>query len=400
MNQKKILSGVIFFLATLFVVSLARAGEKKDQINAFLDKGIRFETADQNYSMTLSPRIQVRYAYSNREGPANDAQSVILRRVYFSIFGSVFVKDLTYYLRLNLNPGSTTAVVSNVLEYSWLDYRFSDTLHVQTGLLKLPFNRQEMTSSGKQQFVDRSLANERYNLDRSLAFVVHGEPFEKIMEYYLSVSNGRATQARLNENQEMAYTARVAFNPLGEYGEGGGDIKNSESFAMTLGLAGSLHKEETAVSPAQDRVLTGTVDLGLKYQGLSFETAGFYRNTTRGGGASAINDFGYYAQAGYFFIPKKFEFAVRASGLFDDLGNKGGGVYFENGSLTGLGGVNDGVDEAGDSANEHEFSAVLNYHFKPHKIKWQTQYTLMLDGQTGTSSLTNHILMSQIQVEI
>lgn len=392
-------TGYLFFIflcgLALILGTPVKVSAGNGAVAALFKKGIRLETNDWNYSLTFNPRIQIRYANSIREGSGNDAHSLMIRRMYLNVFGHAITPDLTYYTTISLTPGGTA---QNVMHYAWLNYLVTDAFQLKSGLIKLPFNRQEMTSSGEQQFIDRSLANERYNLDRSIAFVFHGKPFGKRLEYYLTVANGRATRAVLNTNQEMAYIARLVLNLYGYYGYSEGDVVAHDDPALTVGVAGELHHEETTVSALEDRVITGAADIGFKYRGFSFQAEGFFRNT-KPAGVSAVTDIGYYAQAGYFLIPKKFEVAVRASGLFDDINNDGGGVYFNNGSLTSLGGSNDGVDEGPDSADEHAFSVVLNSYFYEHNLKWQLQYTYMRDGVAGAADVNNHLLMTQVQMQ-
>lgn len=392
----------LFYFLTLTALMagfswVAKAGDDDNRVEALLKKGIRFQTKDGKYSLTINPQIQIRYANDIIEGAGNDAHSIMVRRAYVGFSGHAVTEAFTYNLRLNILPGANA---NDILYYAWLNYKFTDSFNLLAGLHKLAFNRQEMTSDGKLQFIDRSLANERYNLDRSIGLMARGKPGNEKIEYYLTIANGRDTRTAMNANQELAYLARVVFNPLGDYGNHEGDIEESDEFALTVGLGGELHHEETTVSANQDQVITGTGDVGFKYQGFSFETGAFYRATDPGAAAATVTDFGYYAQAGYFFLPKKFEIALRVSSLFDDLGNDGGGVYFNNGSLSNLGGAADAVDEGTDSDNEHEYSLALNYYFSGHKVKLQGQYTFMLDGQAGADELTNHLVMAQIQLEL
>lgn len=372
----------------------AEAHAEVPKLDGLFDKGFKFQTDDGINTLQLKARIQLRYANSMREGAGNDQQSFMARRIYLTSTGTFFDKDLSYLVTLNANPG---AVASDVLHDSWINYRFADPAQILFGKHKLSFNRQEINSDGKLQFVDRSLASSRFGLDRSIGLLFHGKGFDKKLEYYLTVANGRSTRTTINGNQELAYIARVAYNPMGELGYSEGDTDDTQKPLLSIGAAATYYQEEPAVSAAQDDVMMGNADVAFKYRGFSFVGEFFYRQTDPGA-AAKVKDAGYYAQAGYFIVPKKFEIALRASSLFDDLGNNGGGVYFSNGSLTGLGGVNDGVDEVGDSQNEHEFSSVFSYYFKGHNLKLQGQYTFMLDNQAG-GTLNNHIAMLQTQLE-
>lgn len=318
----------------------------------------------------------------------------MIRRVYFGITGSLFTQDLTYDLTLTATPsGGSNAYYAN------MSYKSSDLFQTTVGLQKIKFNRQEITSSGKQQFIDRSLANERYNLDRSIGVLFFGHDENKTFEYYLSIFNGRATRANVNGNldMELGYAARVVWNALGQYGYEEGDLQGRDEAALTFGLAGAYYNEEFAVSATEDRVYQGSFDVGFKSSGFSLQGEVFLRNTSPNGTSASQTDVGDYVQIGYFVVPHKFDIAARVSSLYDDLNDDALPVYFDNGSLTGLGGGNDGVD-VGDAENEHEISLALNYFAFEQNLKIQGQYTLMLDGQAGADA-TNHIGMVQATLQ-
>ena len=357
-------------------------------------KGFTFQTEDKNSSISFHTRLQPRYSFFAPEGANNDVQSFLMRRVYFGIDGSLFTPNLTYNLTLTATPsGGSNAYYAN------MSYESSDLFQTTVGLQKIKFNRQEITSSGKQQFIDRSLANERYNLDRSIGALFFGHDENNTFEYYLSIFNGRATKANANNNADLqlGYAARAVWNVLGDYGYEEGDIKGRDEAALTVGLAGAYYNEEVAVSATEDRVYQGSFDLGYKYQGFSAQGEVFLRNTSPNGTSASQTDLGDYVQIGYFVVPHKFEIAGRVSMLYDDLNDDGLPVYFDNGSLTGLGGGNDAVD-AGDAEEETEVSLALNYFVFEQNLKIQGQYTLFLDGQAGGDT-TNHVGMIQATLQ-
>lgn len=396
--KKTILGLVLFFVMALAASSVARA-EEGSCSNVGYKKNFFAKTCDGNYSLNVKGRVQLRYAgeLHDDDGAANaNAHSLLIRRARLDFSGNVITPDLTYDLQLDLGA-IPAAADNNMLYYAWMNYKVMDQFQLMGGLHKIWFNRQEITSSGKQQFVDRSLANERFNLDRSIGVVAHGDFNEKMVEYYLSVVNGRNTRNAINTNQELGYVARIAFNPLGEYGYEEADVKESEDVALTFGGAGGLwHEESTVGAGVQNRVISGNADFGVKYSGFSTQGEFFFRNSQVG--AASQNDMGYYVQAGYFLVPKHFEIALRHSGLWDDTGNDGINLNMNSGSITGLGGVNDGVDETADSDNEYEYTAGLNYYFKGHDLKLQAQYSLIMDGVAGVNDLVNHIAMLQTQL--
>lgn len=369
-----------------------KADPKK--LSGALKKGFTFETADKSSSISFHGRLQTRYAVYEPEGDDNTAHSFLVRRFYFGVTGSLLAPQLTYDLTLTATPSSG----SNIY-YGNFSYKFDDLFQLTAGLQKIKFNRQEITSSGKQQFVDRSLANERYNLDRSVGLMVSGATKEKAVEYYLSAFNGRSTRANINSptNLDLGYSARLVWNALGQYGYEEGDISQSENVNLALGVAGAYYNEETAVAVTEDRVYQGALDLGMKYQGFSFQAEAFLRNTEPNGSNSSQTDFGDTVQLGYFIVPQKFEIAARVSSLFDDINDSALNVAFDQGSLSGLGSGNDAVD-SGDVEDEHELSFVMNYYVFEQNFKIQGQYTMFLDGQAGGNT-TNHLGLIQATLQ-
>ena len=81
----------------------------------------------------------------------------------------------------------------------------------------MPFNRQELTSSAELQFMDRSLADDAFNLSRDIGVMLHSKFKEGLFEYYLAVMSGAGENQTTNSNNEFLYAARVAVNPLGDF---------------------------------------------------------------------------------------------------------------------------------------------------------------------------------------
>ncbi len=381
----------IVMTALLLMVSLSARAEH-DLAGQF-KKGFTFTTDDGASSISLHTRLQPRYAFGNADDGSDDVHSFFVRRAYLGVTGSLFAPELTYDLTL-----TATASGGTNLYYGYVAYEFQDVFQVLGGLHKVRFNRQEITSDGKQQFVDRSLANERFNLDRSVGLVFFGETDDKTFTYDLSVFNGRDTKNAVNANLDLGYSLRLVWNAIGDYGYEEGDLKNRDDCALTFGLAGTYYQEKAGVSATEDNVLMGNFDVGFKKKGFSFQGEAFLRNTSPDGTSSSANDLGYYAQAGYFFVPETFEAALRVSSLFDDIGDDALPVYFENGSLSSLGAPHDGVDAVGDAEDEHEFSLALNYYLFEQNFKIQGQYTYMMDGQAG-DDIAQHIAMLQATLQ-
>ena len=64
-------------------------------------------------------------------------------------------------------------------------------LHLRVGQWKRPFSRQQLTSSGKQEFVDRSLTDKAFGAGRDVGMMVHNNfTRAKGLEWAAGVFNG------------------------------------------------------------------------------------------------------------------------------------------------------------------------------------------------------------------
>lgn len=104
-------------------------------------------------------------------------------------------------------------------------YTFNDNFYMGFGQSKLPGNRQRVISSGNQQFIDRSIVNSRFNIDRDFGFFAYYTLRPGDMEVRLksAITTGDGRNA-LAIDDGLAYTARMEWLPFGIF-------KNSGDFS-------------------------------------------------------------------------------------------------------------------------------------------------------------------------
>ena len=115
----------------------------------------------------ISNRVQVRYTdelpddavtLPGTGGPGDSLGSFRIRRAKFKIDGWFYKQWLLYELQLNwpaatgANPAAFVEDANINLDLTKGDRKFM----VKFGQYKVPFGQQQLTSSGSQQFVDRS----------------------------------------------------------------------------------------------------------------------------------------------------------------------------------------------------------------------------------------------------
>ena len=307
-------------------------------LNMGYKKGFYLETLDKKYKLQLNARVQFRYEYDDLEGK-EDLSSFIIRRARLTASGYAVSPDIQYKLEVAADKGNALTPL-----YWYVDLRQLSLAMFNLGQDKVPFNRQHITSSGFLQFADRSIADAEFNFDFDTGIRLHGEPFNKRIEYALGVFNGSGLN-KLNDNNKNLYVIRAVYNPFGEFGY---ESEYSDELKATIGgaLAFNSKPEEIATGVFEDVDNTSTVlETGLKYRGFSFLTEYYYRHKD----ILSQDDQGFFAQAGYFIIPKRLELAGRYSLI----------AYDNNPTID----------------TKREMTAGLNYFFSGYRTKLQANYT-------------------------
>jgi phosphate-selective porin len=381
-------------------------------------KGFVFSTPDDHFSLAIGSRLQVRYtltdidsAFVNPNRGTEDSQSVDIPRARLWWEGHAFTKRLKYKLQIDVAGGSGDILRDLELEYELIEDKW---LTVKAGQFKTPFCRQEMTSSGRLEFVDRSLACSNFRFDRNRGVMFRGLPMNALFEYDAGAFNTTGRNGPSNPDTNFLYITRFAINPLGPIPYSEGDFENTPSPLVAIGVSYAYEKAkgsvftsaaQTAADPddptmsvitangsPQNRVpflrmiqpyynklanpngITANVhtvgtDLAARWMGLDLQFEyflGFVSNDANGSAApgapfvlppSSFDNHGYYVQSGYFIIPKKFQIAARYSEL---NANTEARVALSSGRTV--------------SPKQSELLGAISYYFWQHNLKVQTDF--------------------------
>src|SRR5690606_26042476 len=113
----------------------------------------------------MTTRVQFRLTYQNEVAHGNDGQNgrdfvnFRIRRAKTSFSGHIFEKEFKYKATFSWAGGAN--IIEEAL-FTWAPEKF---INISAGQGKLPWNWEEMVSSGSQQFVDRGYVNEVFNQD-------------------------------------------------------------------------------------------------------------------------------------------------------------------------------------------------------------------------------------------
>lgn len=195
-------------------VKIEAAREKKDQeLSDRMDqefpiamgygrKGFELKTKDGMFATQLQWRFQGRWTYPERGDPEdfadfnNNSESTLeLRRVRMKIGGHGYQPWIKYYFEVDLQSTSNSggsAGDTRLIDWRIMLERFK-FLSLQVGQWKVDYNRERRDSSGAQQFVERSIVNTEFTIDRQVGAMLYGHvapgtPFDS--RYYAGVFSG------------------------------------------------------------------------------------------------------------------------------------------------------------------------------------------------------------------
>ncbi|MGE0452409.1 MAG: porin [Vicinamibacteria bacterium] len=291
-------------------------------------------TLGSGFYMELSNRIQLRYTHELPDdavrlagtAAAGDSKgSFRIRRAKLKFEGWAFENWLQYEVQTNW-PGISSANLASYLEdanINWDVTKGKKRFMLKFGQYKVPFGLQELTSSGSQQFVDRSLVSNAYFRGRDTGLSVWGVLGTNKLEYRLGAFNGNGLTRSANDNDKFQYDARVSFQPngavpLGSYS--GAHQSESDFESKALGkpiFVVSAAMEQNDLSNVASDPKTNLkstlfeLDAIFKYKGFSATGGYIWGEREPQITNPAFDTQGYSMQAGYFLKPEKWEIVAR-----------------------------------------------------------------------------------------
>lgn len=314
-------------------------------------KGLTVRTADRRFDISIRNRLQVRYTFTDQDDPAiDDTSSFRVRRMKTRLRGHILSPSLLYQFQFDF-AGSTPRLDSAFLR--WKPRRY---FGVQAGQYIVPFNRQELTSSGAQQFVDRASPNEFFSPERDQGLTFVGSTLGRRSDrlaWSAGIFNGNGANQTGNENTGHLGVGRLLYMPFGKfnyYVES--DVDDTRKPRLGIGAAYAYNSQADSAPKRKARILRdtafgrffginfvdkfdvsqATADVHFKYRGLSVLGDYYWAEAVPNTAPSKIAQ-GYNIQAGYFIIPRKFEAAVRYAFIDRDMDAPKSGLREIGGAL-------------------------------------------------------------------
>ncbi len=309
--------------------------------NIEVGKGVTFRPRSNWFEMTLRFRMQNMVGLSFNDDFTLTKTEARVKRLRLRFDGYIYSPKLVYSIQLGFTaydaeplPNGNMNIVRDAIVY----YVPSPRWNIGFGQTKIKANRARINSSSALQFVDRSIVNSEFNLDRDFGFfgeynMRQGEGFNLSAKGSVTLGEGRNWGS--SPNGGMIYMGRLELYPLGRFSAKGdlleGDFDHEEQVRILLaGAYAYNHKASRLKGPRGEVMPDGeTRNLGsyfadfiLKYRGFAFYTDFMGRSCDTPlfdpeSNAFVYSGCGLNIQTSYLF-GNKWEVALRNSTLFPE----------------------------------------------------------------------------------
>ena len=306
--------------------------EETFKVFEYGSKGLDIRSRDGNFFAHINWRAQMRFTSREFEDPIapnpdEREGNFVVNRARFKLGGHAYRPWLGYYFEYDF------------VQSALLDLRFtlqaSDALQLRVGQWKVPYNRERVDSSGKQQFAERSVVTPWFTLDRQQGAAVFGRLWEGTRAdswYNVGVFSATGRGGTGSVEQPMVL-GRWQWNFLGrDLGFSQCDIGYRDRPAASLAVAGArwqgpytsfssngggeLPGYPVGVSDTY-KVRQAMIETAYQHGGFSWQQEYHWKTVDDTVTGSTTDLEGWYAQTGYFFhaaferFPKPLEIAVR-----------------------------------------------------------------------------------------
>lgn len=364
---------------------------------------LNLKAKDSSWTMKLGARFQVlsssSWDYSDQK-LSDQTTNTLIRRSRLKFDGYAFSPKLVYKLEIGLSnrdisggskyTGNTPRYVMDAV----LKWKFYENFVLWFGQTKLPGNRERVISSANLQFVDRSILNSRFNIDRDIGLQLHHKTAignSLVMKEIVSISQGEGRNVTTGNQGGYQYTGRLEVFPFGEFDKKedymGSDLLRTQTPKLSLAVTYDYNQDavrtrsnmgsymENDLGLYQTNISTIFADFMFKYKGLSIMGEYAKRNAddpiaknsdgTETGDIVLIGK-GYNIQSGY-LLKNNWEFSGRYS--------------------------NNEFEEITDADRMNSYTLGISKYFVGHKLKLQTDFSYL-------NSESNDSVLARLQVEI
>jgi len=296
--------------------------KKKEDISKYAGykKGIYINDKSGYFSLKINARMQARYTMEALDQGNSEKRKIesnfSIPRARLKLKGHVISKRISYAFQTDFGKGGAS------LKDFYADFAFiKNKLHLKVGQFKKPFSRQQLTSSGKLELVDRAITDKAFGAGRDIGFELNNRYSKSpVFEWAAGMFNGTGEKAwfesKLHKNETTGELESVTgkftnvpkiFNPLiiARIGFNIGKLKGYSEADLErgntkfgMGASGIVNFD---ADNNNDGNIRGEIDFILKSHGFSASGA-FYVSSIQKGlyfKDQTYDAVGFHVQTGY-----------------------------------------------------------------------------------------------------
>ncbi len=307
----------------------------------YSSSGLQFGSEDGPFSAKVNVRLQLRFTSPFESAPREkidldqpDAGNLSFRRAQFKMEGHIAAPWIEYKYEHDLVDGNLLDLRFDVGP-EWMKLRF--------GQWKADYSREWMDSSGKQQFVERSIVNREFTINRQKGVELTGRFLKGSVadsQYFVGAFTGhgrgifrdRRVPSDAADGSPM-WLARYQWNPVGEgVALSQSDLERLTTPRLSLAVATTGNRSSytrfsssgggqvdgfQVGAPGQYSLRQYLAEAAFKQRGLSFQQEYHWKRIVDNVNSTETHMRGSYVQAGYFFneickkMPPQLELAGR-----------------------------------------------------------------------------------------
>lgn len=241
---------------------------------------------------------------------SDDNDRLLIRRARVSATG-MFADHFDFRVEIDAAGSLSNATgLRAQLTDAYVNWTKHPAARVRVGQFKSPYGFEQLVSDPVLITPERSLANDRITQGRQLGLMLWGDLPHRV-NYSLGLFNGTGVNTSFNDDEGFLAAARLGATfvqtPDLRFAAAVNGYR-SEDIAVAqpsdFGFTRNTFRGERNAWGADAQLTAGRADFGLEYLAASFEPAD----------AVPLGKFdtsGYYANAAWYFIPKKLQGLVR-----------------------------------------------------------------------------------------
>jgi phosphate-selective porin len=331
---------VVIVLICGFTVSAhaaAESGHAESTSNkvSYGKQGLQYDDGSGNNFLWFGVRLQTRFVSNSLAdddiagAPSLNSTDTTLNRGRLKLGGNLVSPVFTVYSEYDI-------VDSRLLDLR-ATYKFSDWLSIRVGQWKSEFNRERIDSSGKQQFVERSVVTPWFTIDRQQAVMASGRIGKGTggdTSYWIGRLSGAGRGGDRSEADGL-WLARAQWNFNGRLlGFSQSALKRPKEAAGSIAIAAVTGRSGFTVfssagggqlpgfvngSPDQYRINQWMFETAYQHGGFSWQQELHWKDVEDTTTGQTTRLMGGYVQAGMFFsevfesFPDPLELALRVA---------------------------------------------------------------------------------------